>query len=651
MMVGVLHPVSQVLSMSAWETFQKKLSKLAETALPTKRQLSGFEVRLVDVTAALFAGFYVYSSGFGMAAPEIHRGVYFGMTMILGFMLYRFRTTSPANRISKVDYVLVALTISCVGYFIYEYPKMAYRAGAYTRTDVIVGIIATILALELTRRVLGNILPVLAILALIYVYFGPYMPEFLLHKGFSITRISGYLFSTLDGLLGVVVNTYATYVIMFIIFGSFMEKSGVGKFLIDLPYSLAGRLVGGPAKVSVVASALFGSVSGSAVANTVATGTFTIPLMKQGGYKPHIAGAIEPAASTGGQFLPPVMGAGAFIMAEITGVSYLTIVKLAVIPALIYFFSVFVMVHFEAKKHNLKGLSKEDLPDPFRTLMSGWYLALPLFVLIGFLIKGYSPNMCAFWAIITCIVVSWVKKETRMGPRQIYDALSQAGKSSLIVGAAAGTIGIIIGGVTLTGLGFSFSDMILSLSGESLPFTIVLAGIAAFILGCGVPVTASYVILAVLAAPALIELQFPLVGAHLTLHWYSQLSNVTPPVCLCAYAAAGIANSDPFKTGIHSLKFSIFLVLMPFLFAYTPILLDPQWTFLQTLQSVIFVCLGAVTFGAFLQGYFYTHNKIADYLLLAIATFCLLIFNLPANFIGGVLAVMVWFWQKKRTAA
>ncbi len=338
-------------------------------------------------------------------------------------------------------------------------------------------------------------------------------------------------------------------------------------------------------------------------------------------------------------------------MAEITGISYLTIIKLAVIPALIYFFSVFVMVHFEAKKHNLKGLSKKKIClDPFHTL-TGWYLALPLFVLIGFPHQRILPNMCAFWAIITCIVVSWFKKETRMGPREIYDALSQAGKSSLIVGAAAGTIGIIIGGVTLTGLGFSFSDMILSLSGESLPFTIFLAGIAAFILGCGVPVTASYVILAVLAAPALIELQFPLVGAHLTLHWYSQLSNVTPPVCLCAYAAAGIANSDPFKTGIHSLKFSIFLVLMPFLFAYTPILLDPQWTFLQTLQSVIFVCLGAVTFGAFLQGYFYAHNKIADYFLLAIATFCLLIFNLPANFIGGVLAVIVWFWQKKRTVA
>lgn len=636
--------------MSFLETVQTKIAKLAETALPKARKLSGIEAQMVNIAAALFAGFYFYSSGFGMAEPQIHRGVYFGMTMILGFILYQFRSSSPATRVSKVDYVLVLLTIGCVGYFMYEYPKMAYRAGAYTQTDVIVGIIATLLALELTRRVLGNILPVIGILALIYVYFGPYMPEFLLHRGFSINRISGYMFSTLDGLLGVVVKTYATYVIMFIIFGAFMEKSGVGKFFIDLPYSIAGRMVGGPAKVSVVASALFGSVSGSAVANTVATGTFTIPLMKQGGYRPHIAGAIEPAASTGGQFLPPVMGAGAFIMAEIIGVSYLTIVKLAVIPALIYFLSVFVMVHFEAKKHGLKGLPKEQLPNPLQTLKSGWYLSFPLVVLIVFLVKGYSPNMCAFWAIVACVVVSWVKKETRMGPKEIYEALVKAGRSSVIIGSAAGTIGIIIGGVTLTGLGLSFSDMIISLSGESLPFAIFLAGVAAFILGCGVPVTASYVILAVLAAPALIELQVPIIGAHLTLHWYSQLSNVTPPVCLCAYAAAGIAESEPFKTGIHSLKFSIFLVLMPFLFAYTPILLDPKWTTLQTIQSIVFVCLGAFTFGGFLQGYYYDHNNLYDYILLVIATFCLLIFNIYANILGVVLGIVVWFWQKKRKA-
>jgi len=405
---------------------------------------------------------------------------------------------------------------------------------------------------------------------LVYAYFGPYFPEVIAHRGFGFERLSTALYLTTNGVFGVMANVLATYVILFIFFGAFLHKSGAGKFFIDLPMALAGKTTGGPAKVAVIASALFGSVSGSAIANTVSTGAFTIPLMKRAGFKPHVAGAIEPSASIGGMFMPPIMGAGGFLMAELTETPYAYIMMIAIFPALLYFFSVFCMIHFEAKKQNITGIAGEDLPHWTIVLKREWYFSLPLVIITVLMIMGRSPGYSAFWATLSCIAISWVRKETRMGPKEIWEAILTGARNTLIIGATLGVIGIIVGTISLTGIGLKFSDIIISLASGNLLAAILLVALASLVLGMGVPVTAAYLITAVLAVPPLAELGVVVIAAHMIVYWFSQDSNITPPVCVAAYAGAAIAGSDPWKTGWTSFKFAKLLYVMPILFAFTP---------------------------------------------------------------------------------
>lgn len=567
-----------------------------------KRQLRSPYAQLAHFLGAALTALFIYWAGFGRADPQHFRGVFFGVTMILGFLLFPARKNSPKDRPSFVDYLLIILCLITVSYFILEFPKMAYRMGAFTRTDLIMGLIAVVLSLEYTRRVMGPVLPALGILALIYSLepFAPHFPGLLAHRGFSLLRVMGFLWATLDGIMGVVVNVYARYVFPFVILGKFLEFSGVGKYLIDLPYSLAGRYTGGPAKVAVVASALFGSISGSAVANTMATGTFTIPLMIKTGYRPHVAGAIEPAASTGGQFLPPVMGAGAFLMVEFIGISYLSIIMVAFLPAMIYFISVFAMVHFEAVKHGLKGLPKEELEDPLRLLKRGFFYFIPMVLLIYLLMQGYSPNYAAVWSIICCLPISWIRRETRLTPGKIYQALGRSTLDMVSVNSLAGTVGIIIAIVTLSGLMIRFPHILLSFSGDSLLGVLALAAAAAFVLGMGVPTTASYIMMAILVVPALDRLGVPILVSHFVVFWLTQLAGLTPPVCVVAYAGAAIAKSDPFLTGFTSLKFAVFLPIMPLLFVYRPsILLEGSLSEIIWTAFISIVSAVALGFGLF----------------------------------------------------
>lgn len=568
-----------------------------------RRQLRFPYDRITHLLGAMLTVLFIYWAGFGRADPQHFRGIFFGVTMILGFLLFPARKNSPKDRPSFVDYILILLCLIAVSYFIIEFPNMAYRMGAFNQADLIMGLIAVGLSLEYTRRVMGPVLPALGILALIYSLepFAPHFPGLLAHRGFSLLRVMGFLWATLDGIMGVVVTVYARYVFPFVILGKFLEFSGVGKYLIDLPYSLAGRYTGGPAKVAVVASALFGSISGSAVANTMATGTFTIPLMKRTGYRPHVAGAIEPAASTGGQFLPPVMGAGAFLMVEFIGIPYLSIIMVAFLPALIYFISVFTMVHFEAVKNGLKGLPKDELEDPLQLLKRGFFYFIPLVLLIYLLIQGYSPNYAAVWSIICCLPISWLRRETRLTPGKIYQALGKSTIDMVSVNSLAGTVNIIIAIVTLSGLMIRFPHIILSFSGESLLGVLALAAAAAFVLGMGVPTTASYIMMAILVVPALDRLGVPILISHFVVFWLTQLAGLTPPVCVVAYAGAAIAKADPFLTGITSLRFAVFLPIMPLLFVYRPsILLEGSpleiiWTAFLSIVSA--VALGFGLFG------------------------------------------------------
>ncbi len=615
-----------------------------------RRDLKGVWKWVFELIAVGFVLFYIYSAGFGTAGEQYHVGLYLLLTFVLIGIFYRFRRNSPESRPSAVDCLLVVSTVFVIGYWIVEYKTLAGRAGAYSKLDVIVGALAVLLSLEYSRRTVGWALTIIAVAGVLYALFGRAMPSVIAHRGFPLRRIFEYSFFSQAGIFGIMANVMATYVILFIFFGAFLEKSGVGQFFIDLPIAVAGRSVGGPAKVAVIASGFFGSVAGSAIANTVATGAFTIPLMKRTGFRPHVAGAIEATASVGGQFLPPVMGAGAFMMAERTELPYSYIALLSIIPALLYFFSVWVMVHFEAKKWGIKGLPKEELPRLPTLLKSQWYCLIPLITLIATLIAGYTASKSAFFAILATCLVSYFRPETRLTPKRLWEAMVAGAKNSLAIGGAVGSIGIIIAVIDLTGLGRIFPDLVLSVAGNSSVIAILLLAVASLILGMGIPVTAAYLITSELAVPILTSDQMgvPFIAAHLIIFWLSQDSNITPPVALGAYAGAAIARANPWKTGWACFKFAKLLYVMPLLFAYTHILFDG--TLLQNALSVVTAVVGTFIFSIVTMGYFLRKTTWGEWVLLAIAAFLAYIYNVYTFAIALGLLTVVYFIQKRTSA-
>ena len=605
------------------------------------RVLQGAWKWLFDIIAVVFVLFYVFGAGFGTPGEEYHVGVYLLFTFVLIGIFYRFRQDSPASRPSAVDIVLLGFTIFAIGYWIFEYKTLASRAGAYSKLDVIVGAVALMLSLEYSRRTVGWALTIIAGVAILYALFGRSMPSSIAHKGFTLQRIVEYSFFSQAGIFGIMANVMATYVILFIFFGAFLEKSGVGQFFIDLPMAVAGRTVGGPAKVAIAASGFFGSVAGSAIANTVATGAFTIPLMKRTGFRPHVAGAVEATASVGGQFLPPVMGAGAFIMAERTELPYSHIALISIAPALLYFFAVWVMVHLEAKKWNIKGLPKEELPQLLPLLKRQWYCLLPLLTLVATLISGSTASKAAFYAILTTVVVSYFRAETRLTPKRLLEAMVLGARNSLAIGGAVGCIGIIIAVIDLTGLGRIFPDLVLSIAGDSSAIAILLLAVASLVLGMGIPVTAAYLITSELAVPILTSDQMGVsfVAAHLIIFWLSQDSNITPPVALGAYAGAAIARANPWQTGWACFKFAKLLYVMPLLFAYTHILMDG--TLVQNILSIMTAALGTFIFSLVTMGYFVRKTRWIEWSALAIAALLAFIYNFATFVIAlGILAAV-----------
>lgn len=527
-------------------------------------KLNKIEKIIFDSCSLLLVVFYSYSAVLQPAATQYHRGIYVIVTYVLVFLVYQSK--KPIMRI--LDYILMILSATSVGYWIYNFEAINYRTGAETQLDMVMAIIGVLLGVELARRVVGSVFVVIGALMLLYGVYGEYMPEVISHAGDTFPELCVSIFYKSDGVFGIMANVLATYILLFVIFGAFLEKSGAQKFFIDFPLAAVGHKVGGPAKVSVIASGLFGSISGSAIANTVSTGTFTIPMMMKAGFRPHIAGGIEPAASIGGMFMPPIMGAGGFIMAELTGVPYSKIMLVALFPALMYFFSVFVMVHYEAKKHNIVGERSEF--SAMEILKKEWFYILPLVVITILMLKGYSPAYSAILGVVACIAISWIRKETRMGPRQLLEASRAGTMSSLKIGATVGVIGIIIGVLTYSGLVLTFADIVIDLAGGRLFLTILLIALASLVLGMGVPVTAAYLITAVVAVPALTHLGVNEIAAHMIVYWLSQDSNITPPVCIAAFAGATIAKANMWRTAFSAFKFAKFLYLGPFLFGYVP---------------------------------------------------------------------------------
>ncbi|MEJ2038174.1 MAG: TRAP transporter fused permease subunit, partial [Desulfosarcinaceae bacterium] len=590
-------------------------------------------------------------------------------------------------------------------YFIAEFEAINYRMGSESPLDTAVSVVGILVSLEVARRVLGWSMTLVGVAFLCYAFWGDvlhYIPvlKAFAHTGFSMDRALNHIYFKQEGVFGIMATVLVTYVILFIFFGSFLKASGASRFFLDLPMALAGKTVGGPAKVAVIASGFFGSVSGSAIANTVSTGAFTIPLMKKAGFKPHVAGAIAPSASIGGMFMPPIMGAGGFIMAEMTEIPYVDIMLIAIFPAFIYFLSVFVMIHFEAKRYGLVGLDDPNAPTALQILKAQWFMSMPLVIIVVMMLVGYSPGYAAFWAILSCVLVSWMTKDHRMGIKEILNCMIEGSRSTLIIGATVGVIGIIVGTIQLTGIGLRFSQIIIELSFGYLPLAILLIGMASLVLGMGVPVTAAYLITAVLAVGALTdmisralwgvgwqELQLPLgelladdpqralimakiswalLASHMIVYWFSQDSNITPPVCVAAYAGAAIAGSDPWKTGWTSFKFAKMLYVGPFLFAFSPgFLLGGPGHFMpwyQVISTWVTIILGTIAFGSLTMGYFLCGTTIFEWIICAIATLLLFFphilpwaigLDLPTPVIdvmGIGLWIMVYFMQKVRIA-
>ncbi|MCS7204763.1 MAG: TRAP transporter fused permease subunit [Leptospiraceae bacterium] len=554
-------------------------------------KLNKFEKFVFNLFSLFLVFFYIYSAIIQPFPVQYHRGVYVLAAYVL--ILFLYKSKNPILRI--VDYFLIIVSFYVVGYWILNFTAITYRAGAETLQDQIVALIGVIIGIEIARRVVGIVFVIIGIVMILYGVYGKYLPDIIAHPGDTLLGLATTIFFKSDGIFGVMADVIASYVLLFVIFGAFLERSGSQKFFIDLPIALVGHKIGGPGKVAVIASALFGSISGSAIANTVSTGMFTIPLMKKAGFKPHIAGAIEPAASIGGMFMPPIMGAGGFIMSELTGVPYNKIMLISLFPALMYFLSVFVLVHYYAKDNKIVG-EKSDV-DVKTLLKSEWYYSLPIIVITGALLYGFSASYSAVLGILTTIIISWFKKKTRIDHNKFLEAVRVGVENSLTIGATVGIIGIIIAVLTYSGIIVSFADIVIQLAGGNIFLTILYIGIASLILGMGVPVTAAYLITAVVAVPALTKLGIDPIAAHMIVYWLSQDSNITPPVCIAAFTGATIAGANMWKTAFASFIFAKYLYVAPFLFAYVP-----AFTLNDTPENIIIAFI-LITIGTYLFSY------------------------------------------------
>ncbi|MGA8239764.1 MAG: TRAP transporter permease [Desulfobacterales bacterium] len=588
---------------------------------------------LVTVLAVSLSLFQLYTAGISALTALVQRSIHLGAILSLTFLLKAPFKGARKDKLTiwvLVDWTLVLASVACTFYICYNLTDIFKRQGDWLPSDLLVSVVGTLLVLEACRRVIGLVMTGICLTAILYAHFGPYMPELFIHKAYSIERIATTLWLTTEGIFGIPIGVAATFVFVFVLFGAFLESTGGGNFFIELAYSITGRFSGGPAKTAVVASGFLGSISGSAVGNVVATGSFTIPMMKKVGYRPHVAGAIEAAASTGGQLMPPIMGAGAFLMAEFTETSYLTIVKVALVPAIMYYLTVLCFVHFEAKKYGLEGQPKENLPRAMKVLREGLHFIIPVVILIYVLMANYSPMMAGFVAVLSTVATSlvansirWATRGRRYPPddpnrlslvqfglqelKQTLRALEKGARNAVMVSVACAAAGIIVGMVTLTGMGLKLSSLVLDLSFGIKALAILLIGAASLVLGMGLPVTASYIVLATLAGPALLDMGIPLLVAHMIVFWYSQDANVTPPVSLASFAGAGIAGANPMRTALTSWKLAKGLYIIPLIMAYRPLLgMGENYELLhwEVIFTMVTTTLGLVAFASALERYF-----------------------------------------------
>ncbi len=674
----------------------KALAKASEVG---SRILTGKTALLITVIAVAMSLFQVYTGFFGELPGSKQLSIHLTFGMVLCFLCFPLSKHSPRDRISISDGVLAILGGGCAIYLFVNYDHVVTSVGDAPVYDLVIGAALILLVLEATRRSVSPILPILTIIFLLYAFFGPYIPGDLGHRGFRVKRIIDHIYMSGEGLWGVPLRVSATFVFLFVLFGSFLDKIGAGEYLINLSFALMGRFRGGPAKAAVVASCAMGSISGSSIANTVTTGAMTIPLMKKVGFKNHVAGAVEVAASTNGQLMPPIMGAAAFIMAEIIGVPYIEIVKAAFIPAVLSYAAIFSIVHLEAVKENIRGLTKEECPPMIKTLLAGLHYLIPLLLLVWLLlVTMLTPTTAASWSILVGSVVALgnnIHRHCNSFPRmqragevsedpaynaflansrnfwrrrtrdELIDALETGARNMAGIAAACACCGIIIGVVTLTGLGLKMATLITEAAGGSLVLTLIFSVFASIILGMGLPTTATYIIMAAMTAPAImtisadLNLGLPVVAVHLFVFYYGIVADDTPPVGLCAYAAAGIARADPIKTGWKSFRLDLAAFTLPFMFIYNQKLLMFDTNWVELLYIVPLCILGMFCWSIFIQGHWRTRTYIWERLIFLGLAFLLVnpshleigglrLNEHLVNFVAVALFIGMFFWQKSR---
>lgn len=613
------------------------------------RVLSGIQGKMVAIVLLCFSLFQLYSSTLVTLDAMIQRSIHLAFGLGLVFILYPTKSSWSKTKLHPVDAVLSALAVIVCLYVVVFYKDLVYRAGLINTTDMIIGLIAILLVLEAARRVIGLPMVVIALVFIAYAFLGPYIPGPLAHRGVNLSNLVQHLYFTTEGIMGLPIGVSSTFIFMFLLFGAYLEKTGMGEFFIDLANSISGSAPGGPAKVAVISSACMGTLSGSSVANVVGTGSFTIPMMKRLGYKPEFAGAVEATASTGGQLMPPVMGAAAFLMAEITNTPYSNVIAAACIPAILYYLGVFAGVHFEAKKLGLVGLPKDQLPKIGSVMKTRGQLLIPIIVVIYLLTAGYTPIRAALGAIVSAILCAAIRKDTRLSFKDIIDGLITGAKSALTVVAACACAGIIIGVVTQTGLGLKVGSVLVSLAQGNLILTLFFTMITSLILGIGVPTTANYVITSTIAAPALLQLGVPTMAAHMFVFYFGIIADVTPPVALAAVAASGVAKSEPMKTGVQATRLAIAAFLIPYIFVISPELVMVNATFLNVIPKIASATLGIIGISTALTGYFMTNMTKLERLVAVVGGLLLVETSIFTDVIGYVLIVGLFLYQYKKS--
>lgn len=606
-------------------------------------------IRLISFISVGLALFHLITSYTGPLVTLQHRALHTGVILALVFLLYPSRKKAPQQRPSVIDFLLALLSIATIVYIFVDYMGIVKRAGLPNEADFIFSLLIVMLVLEGGRRVVGTGLTILSSLFLLYAYLGPHLPDMIAHRGYSISDILTYMYLTTEGIYGTAIGVSATYIFLFILFGAFLGRTGMGQLFNDTAMAIAGHSSGGPAKVSVISSGLLGSINGSAIANVVTTGSFTIPLMKRTGYSKNFSGAIEASASVGGQILPPVMGATAFIMAETLGMPYSQIALAAIIPGFLYYLGVITVVHLRAKKRGLRGLSRSELPSIKTVMKERGHLIIPLIILIYMLFSGFTPIYAAVWAIISTIVVSTFRAKTRMSVKGVFKAMEDGTRSALGVAMACAMVGIIVGVASLTGFGLKMTTAILVLGQDMLLLTLFFTMVASLILGMGLPSIPTYIITSSMAAPALVQFGIEPFVSHMFVFYFGILANLTPPVALAAFAGAGISGGDPNRTGFASLKLAAAGILVPYVFAYSPELLMQDGSFTEIAWATVTATIGIITLGAALEGYLLTNVNMYLRIIALACALSLVIPGVVSDTIGlSLLAILIIFQVRQR---